>query len=278
MRNFLTIWILLFASIGAHAATPSFPLLNQANLDDVLREFSSNSTYTSASPPRSFGKRILPLVGFEVGIVGGVTKSPAIDNLVAGTDVKYLPHAGILMAGSFPLGLAAEFLFIPEKTVSDVTIKTFGFAAKWTVTDVFWQWLPVNLAARFHIMSSDLSYSQTINNSSTNNIEVDGSIIVEADTFGFNVSAGYPLGTVVEPYLGVGFVSATGALQVDATGTATVLGNDVSLSQTDRAEVDNSSLHVFGGVQFHLFVMNIGFEAARTLAATSYTVKVSFEF
>ncbi len=261
----------------AQAATFNFDsTLNLGDFNAVMEEFSSNFTNSSVSPPSTFGKKVLPDFGFQVGVIGGITKSPAINSLVSTEDIDLIPHAGILVAATGPYGITLDGLIVPSIDISDVQMDIYGFGAKWTITDVFWEWLPITLATRFHYNSTEVKYSQTINNASTANTDVTANVTVGNTVWGLNASAGYPLLGFMEPYIGVGYAKGDGDLTIDAAGGATFLGTDITATNT--AEVSNSSIHFFAGLEFHFFIMNLGLEYNRVFDHNRFSGKFSFEF
>lgn len=278
-RITLSLALLLFSFSAniSRAATFNFDsVLSLGDFNAVMEEFSANFLNSTVSPPSTFGKKILPEFGFQVGVVGGITKSPAIDRLVSTEKLDKIPHAGILAAVTGPYGITLDGLFVPSIDISDVSMDIYGFGAKWTITEVFWEWLPISLAARFHYNSTEVKYSQTINNSSTGNTPVAASVTVGNDVWGFNVAAGYPLWGFFEPYLGIGYANGNGDLTINAAGGATFLGTDITATNT--AEVSNSSFHFFTGMQLHFLIMNLGVEYNRVFNHNRYTAKFSFDF
>lgn len=266
-------------STQAQAASFNFQTeLNLADFNNVMEEFSSNFTNSTVSPPSTFGKKILPEVGFQIGIVGGVTKSPEIDRLVQSDSISYIPHAGILVGVSGPYGITLDGLFVPSIDVSDVDMEIYGFGAKWTITDVFWEWLPITLATRFHYNSTEVTYSQTINNASTGNVPVNATVSIGNTVWGWNVAAGYPLAGFFEPYIGLGFADGNGDLTITASGNATFLGQDVAVTGQNSAEANFTSFHMFAGMEFHFFIFNLGLEYNRVFDHNRFSTKFSFEF
>lgn len=267
----------LILSTQTQAATFSFDsVLDLGDFEAVMKEFSTNFLNSSVTPPSTFGKKIIPMFSFQAGLSGGVTKSPEINRLISTEEVTLIPHAGVLFGITGPYGITLDGLFLPSIDIDDVDMNIYGFGAKWTVTNVFWEWLPITLATRAHYNSVKIKYSQTINNESSANIDVDASVAVGNTVWGINAYVGYPLLGFLEPYVGAGFADSEGDLTIEAAGGATFLGKDITISNT--ASVSNTSLHLFAGLGIHLFIMSLGLEYNQVFGNTRYSGKVALEF
>lgn len=283
MKRVITLLTLILFVAGqtAEAAVPTLPnSLSKDSLDKIAKEFSSNFTFTNASPPSVFGKKLLPWLGFEVGLVAGFAKSPELDTLVTTEKIDKIPHVGILTNFSFPYGLALESNWIPKKNIKDVNISYTAFAAKWTVNEVFWEWLPVDIAVRGHWAKATVDYAQTINNSTTGNTDARATIELSDKVWGFNASVGYGLfDDLIEPYVGVGFLRGIGEARIIASSpTITILTGLGFTGNQQSADSKHSSAQFFGGVQFNLLVVNLAAEAMRAFGTNNYTAKFSFDF
>jgi opacity protein-like surface antigen len=146
------------------------------------------------------------------------------------------------------------------------------------VTDSFWEWIPVDIAVRAHWARASLDISQTINNSSTANQNVNAKIEVDNTVWGMNASVGHTFFGVIEPYAGFGFLKAKGEAKVVGTTNATIFVGTGFSGLTTSASSSPSSVALFGGIQFHLFVVNISAEAMRAFGTNNYTAKFSFDF
>ena len=280
MKRFVAIFVFcIFTANSANAAVPTLPTISQAQLDNIVKEFSANFTYTNASPPSVFGKKILPWLGFEFGLVAGITKSPELDTIVTTEKIGEIPHVGIFTGFSFPYGLAFETLLIPKTKIKDVNINYTGLAGKWTVTDVFWEWLPIDIAVKSHWAKATVSYGQTINNASTGNVPVNANIELSNAIYGGNASVGYDIAGIglAEVYAGVGFLMGKGQAKVLAS-TGTIFAGLGFTGTEQSASSSPSSAQIFGGLQINLFVVNLSAEAMRAFGTNNYTGKFSFDF
>lgn len=258
-------------------AVPTLPSLSFGDLENISKEFSSNFTYTSVTPPSSFGKKFLPWLGFEIGAVAGMTKSSSLQTLTGSSQFQYLPHFGILTALSFDYGIAVESVLVPKTTIQGVSTSYTGLAAKWTITDAFFEWLPVSIAVKGHWAKAALDYGQNISNSTTLNQTVNAKIHLENTVWGLNGAVGYKILEEIEPYAGVGFLFGNAEASVSGTSGTLFTGSGFNGVQQTASSKPNS-VQLFGGVQFHLLAINISAEAMRAFATNNYSAKFSFAF
>lgn len=274
MKYLFLIAALLGLSQEAGAAIPRLPDLSQQNLDKIAKEISANNTYTNASAPKTFGKRLHPDLGFQIGVVGGLTKVPDLDTLVSTENIPTLPHAGVHLGVSFPYGLMLESNFLPTTKISDVNISYFSLAGRWVITDTFWEWLPFHWGVLAHYGKSTLNYNQTVNNSSTSNTNLTAKIDITNSIWGLNTSVGYSFFDMIEPYAGIGFLIGNATVAASGSATVTVF----SFTSAQSASSKPSSVQLFGGVQFDLFIVKLGVEAMRAFGTNNYSANFSFNF
>lgn len=255
---------------SAHAAGPALDNLTQADFDNAIREMAGNSGYHSATGAGTLGS----IFGIEVGVVAGVTTTPEINTLSkridASSDVGRLPHAAILAGVSVPLGFTFEGLFMPALTISGVKYQQMGLSAKWTASEALV--LPFNLAGRVFITRNEISFEQTINNSSTGNVPVTGTVAQENSQMGFQILASPSL-PMVEPYVGFGFINANGKLKVSGTS-----GTVFAFTSAQSAESSPTSTQFLLGVNVNLLLINFGVEFSRAFSTDSYNAKIGFRF
>ena len=103
-----------------------------------------------------------------------------------------------------PFGITGEVGIIPNQTVSGIKVNTLNFGLKWTVTEVFLSDLPFSLAGKVAFTSSNVDFSQTVSGT-----QVDYSFKDKSTTALALISKNF---AIVEPYAGVGMVSANGDL------------------------------------------------------------------
>lgn len=250
-------------SLNSQASTPQFPTLSQGDFDNVIREMSANGLLHTVTPPSSYGS----IFGFELGLVGGATRTPDIDALVkqasADAETKYLPHAGLLGAVSIPFGITGEALLVPKTEVSGVKYQQYALALKWNA-DTLLPVSPVNIALRGFLSKTEMSFDQTLSGVNST-IKYDGTVT------GLHVFVSPKLIPVIEPYAGIGFVSATGKLNASA-------GNLFNFTASQEAESSPTSTHIIIGADVRLLLIGFGLEYNRAFGTDSYTGKLSLKF
>lgn len=281
-RNLQRIAVLTAALLPAfaNAETPTLSNITAGDFDKIVEEFSANFNYTSVTPASSLGG----LWGFEIGVVGGMTKAPELYRLVKNADpnTKFkdkLPHGGALLRVGLPLGLTAEAVIFPNTTISRLKMKQYGGAVQWTVTDVFFTDLPVTIAAKGYYTQTGLEYSQNVTERTTNTT-VAATIDFEDSIYGAQAFVSKKF-LVFEPYLGFGFAKANGELDVRANITsiapqfaifAAGFGNGRSASSNPSTSV------LTAGLDVKLLFIALGAEFQRSFGKSSYTGRLSFRF
>ncbi|MCO5142892.1 MAG: hypothetical protein M9962_07370 [Oligoflexia bacterium] len=263
-------------SSSAFSATPTFDNITAADYAKIVKEMSANFTYSTVTPASSLGH----LWGFEIGAVGGLTKTPEILNIVKRADPNTklkdkFPHAGAIARLTVPFGITAEALIFPKITVSDLSIKQFGGAAMWTITDLFLTELPVTLGTKVFFNKAQFSYSQTINNASTGNVPVAANISYDNTVFGLQAMVSKKL-LVFEPYINFGWVKSKGDLGISAAVPATIFST--SFTTGNSATSKPSSVLIAGGVDVQLLFFSLGAEYLRSFGKNSFTGRLSFRF
>lgn len=279
-RSFSRLYILMVAaalsvamilSAPAQAAGPAFNELTQGDFDNAIRELSGNATYHSVTGASSLGA----LFGVEVGLVAGLTSTPEIDKLSKQADpnasVSQLPHASLLAAVSVPMGFTIEALLFPSISVGEVKYQQFGGSVKWTSGDVLM--LPFNLAARAFFTKNEMSFGQTLNNTSTGPVPVAVDVKQENSQYGLQILASPNL-PFIEPYIGIGTVSAKGSLAVSGATTGTIF----NFTSAQKAESSPTSTQFILGVNANLLLLNLGLEYNRVFSTDSYNFKLGFKF
>ncbi len=270
-------WI---AALAVLSTTPAFAAdldLNNINLADyeaVVKEFSSNSQYTTVTPASSLGG----LWGFEFGVTGGISDAKDTEALVkrnnASTNFKpNFYHAGALARLGLPMGFTLEGLYIPKTTISSVKMGRWGLGVQWTLTDVVLEDFPVNVAVKGYYTKTTLNYGQTINNATTSNIAVPATIDLDNSLYGFQTLVSYKI-FILEPYVGLGWTKAKGVLTVDATVATAALSANLGRSATSTP----SSAQLLAGLDLRLAFFSLGAEWERAFSKNSYTGRVSFRF
>lgn len=252
---------------SAQAASISFTNMTREDFDRIVKEFSANSQFTTVSPASSLGQTW----GLEFGVVGGLTDTPDIQEIVKRADptVKDLdrfPHASAIAILSVPYGITAEAGFVPKITQDNVNYSQFGGALKWTMTDVVLTELPVTIAPRFFYTNTSLDFQQTISS-----IPVDVSF--DNKLYGGSLMFSKKL-LVFEPYIAGGYVKANA--DISAVGSATFF--NTSFTSTQGASSTQDSFFYTAGLNIQLAFFVLGAEFNRAFEKNSGTAKLSFRF
>ncbi len=269
----------VLAPVASSAATFTLDNINLSDFDSLVNEFSANSQYTSVAPASSLG-----MWGFEVGVVGGMTKAPDTKALVSrngGGSFPDLYHAGGLFRLGVPFGITAEGMFLPKIKVSSVKLGRWAIAAQWTMTDNVLDFIketvPLNIAIKGYYTKTTLDYSQTITNASTANVPVNANIDFGNSLYGFQALTSYKI-LVFEPFVGIGWTKAKGKLNIDAAGSVTILNTSVFGTAAKSAESSPSSAQILAGTDVQLAFFSLGAEWERAFGKNSYTGRLSFRF
>lgn len=271
MKKFFAVMLAL-AALPAFSASIELPdSLTSQQIEDVSTEFASNFSHTVVAAPETEG-----LWGVEVGLVGGKSKSPELADLVDdagedGSDFESLYHAGAFARAHFPFDLFVELSVLPERDISEVTIKNTTFGLGWNAGEFFT--LPLDIAIGVNFSSSKISYEQEINNASTGNIPVNSEIDFDAKTrvayLGFSKNFLF-----VTPYFKIGTAKMEADVDVAASGT-----NGTIFASGDQSEsVSNSGGYYALGVNLQLLLLRFGIEASKTIDVGRVSGKLSLAF
>lgn len=248
------------------ANAASFTSLTQDDYDKITKEFSSNFVHNSVSGASSLGS----VFGIETSLVAGQTGSPNIDAIVkrsgSSSGLSSLYSGGLLLAVSVPLGFTGEVVYFPKSTVSDASFQTTSLALKWTASESLLV-LPINLAFRGLYTNSEFSFNQTLSGANatvTNKNTVSGLQILVSPKLPF-----------VEPYVGIGMLSASNSLSVAGT-TGTIF--DTTLTTSQSSDNKASSTQLIAGVNAKLLLFSLGAEYSKAFDASRLGVKFGFAF
>ncbi len=266
--------ILLFT--GNTSAAVSMVNVDQVDVDGIAKEFSANFLHIPVTPPHPLGQ----IFGLEIGIVAGITKSPYLNNLIQEADntaneLTDIAHANVLGSISLPYGITGELLILPALNASGLSLSNTSFGFKWTFSELMKS--PIDLAMRLHLATNEISFEQTINNSSSGNIPVKAVVAWDTRIYGIDFMIGKDM-TLIEPFFGMGFAKSKTDISIEASGTATIFDSSLTVKDNQGAESDNSSIHFFAGVQLDLPLLNIAAQYDRVFGTNSYTGKFSLSF
>lgn len=259
------LWLLVFGTFSTSwASGPALTNLSTSDLESIGREFSSNFSHASVMGAEPLGD----IFGFEVSLVAGQNASPEIDKLAkkaGSTGLDKLYHAGILLGVSVPFGITGEIVATPKTTAGDVSFSQTSVAVKWTATKEVLAVLPFNLAIRAFSTNSSLDFNQTVSGVSStveNKNKVTG--------YQFLISPDLP---AIEPYLGVGFLSAKNTI---STTVGSIFLPSVTAGQS--YETSLNSTQTLLGVNAYLMFFSLGLEYAKAFDSDRYTAKLGFYF
>lgn len=252
------------------SADPSFSNLSQTDYDNIVRDLSANGAFHSVTPPSSMGQ----ILGIEVGLAAGITKTPHIDELVrrnGGDGMDMFPHAGLLGVLSTPLGFTGEVVFVPKIEASGVKYSTAGFAVKWVPTDKALPLLPINIAVRAFYSKNSVSYSQTVTDVQSG-ITADSEVDYTGNVYGAQLLVSPKLIPILEPYIGVGQLKGEGRMHI--AGNSSFFNFTDSQSATSFAD----TTQFLAGLDVRLLLIGLGVEYSRAFKTESVTAKLSFKF
>jgi len=250
-------------SSNAHAgAAPALTNLDANQTSAVLKTFGTNFAFKPIESASDFGKNW----GLSAGIGGGITSGTAITDAIPGVDASAIPNANLIFGLQGPLGLGLELGLLPSVKFSGLTFNTFGADVKWNIGSGLGRLLPIDVAARLMYSTTSLSYTETI-------ASLTDTISISTHAVGFNVSASKKL-FIIEPYVGLGFMSQSGTLS--NTGTITLFNS--SLTSGSSYDSSNSGLWTFVGLQWKLLILNLTAEYDNIMGIGSGSLKASLKF
>lgn len=241
-------------------ADPAFDNIDSNDMTEITKGMGANFAHNSLMGASKMGT----LFGFQVGVTAAQTSVPKIDDIAkenAGAELPNLYNAGIMGAVGVPFGISVEAVLIPKTTAGDAEVQSTSLGVKWNINEIV-PVLPVNVALRGFYSTAELSFDQTtpVNTTVKNETKVTG--------FQLLVSPMFP---VLEPYAGIGYVSADNEL----TGTG-VFDNTYTVSNS--ASKKESGTQFLLGVEANLAIMKLGAEYSRTLDNNRIGIKVAFGF
>ncbi len=259
-----TLVIALF-TVGAQAQNISLQQIDDEDFKNIVKDFSAVFNHTTVSGASSLGT----IFGFELGLVGGITRTGRIDALAdeGGTDQNAgkIPHGELIGIITVPAGITIEAGFIPKVGSDEFKFNTFTGAVKWTPTDVFLDW-PLSVAIKAHLTKTKATFNQTIATIPTK-FDYDNTIT------GFTLLASKNF-VLVEPYFGIQMLSAKG--DMDVTGSPTVF--DPAYTTGTSASAKASTTGFLLGCELKLLIVKLGAEYQNLFGTSRYTGKLSFYF
>ncbi len=269
MKKFIPL-VFSFISFSTWSAAPEIDQLSKSDLEKVGNEFAVNFSHTAVAAPETDG-----LWGVEVGMVAGSTGSPKLKKLVDeagedGSDFKNIYHAGLMARAHFPLELFAEASVLPSREISDVSVENKTFGIGWNAGSYFG--LPLDLAIGANLSSSDVSFEQVINNSSTSNTDVNSEIKLNAKSQVYWVGVSKTL-LFFTPYVKAGVASTETDVKVDAS-----TGDIFAYTDSQKQNVSSSGSYLALGANIEFFLIRLGFEISQTAGVGRGSAKLALSF
>ena len=176
-------------------------------------------------------------------------------------DNKTLPATAV--AYDIATGFGLVRLLLPLRGVTPVRdgfvwgriLSRFG--------DVFGR--PVNIAARGFMAKSMLSFDQTVSGTPT-------TMSNDTSVQGLQLLASPKLIPIIEPYVGVGQLTATGTLSSSAPVPI------FSFTNASSASSSFGTTQLLAGLDIHALFFGLGLEWSRAFNTDSYTAKLSVKF
>ncbi len=264
--------LLAVLSFSAFAEDLELDNLTKSDLEKVGNEFAVNFSHTAVAAPETDG-----LWGVEVGVIGGVTGSPKLKKVVDATggdgkDFKSLYHAGVMARAHVPFDIFLEATVLPEREISDVEVAAKSIGLGWNAGSFFG--LPLDLAIGANMSASDISFSQTINNTSTGNTDVDSDITLDSTTRVLWVGASKTF-LFATPYVKVGTAHTESEVKVDTNGGN---GTIFAFTNKQKEDVQTNGGFLVAGVNVQLAFFKLGFEWGQTANVRRASGKISLDF
>lgn len=271
MKRFVPL-LLIALSFPAFAEDLELDNLSKSDIRKIGNEFAVNFSHTAVAAPETDG-----LWGVEVGVVGGATGSPDLKDAVndaggKGSDFKSLYHAGLMARAHFPFDLFVEMSLLPERKISEVEVKSRSLGLGWNAGAFFG--LPLDLAIGANVSSSEVSFGQTINNSSTGNTDVDSDISLDSKTRVFWIGASKTF-LFVTPYVKLGTAHSESTVKVDTSfGSGTIFADTTKQKQ----DVSTNGGFFVAGANLQFAFFKLGFEFGQTNGVRRASGKISLDF
>lgn len=258
-----SIFVLISLFAMSAWADPKLTNVTSKDFEEISKDMSANFVHNSMLGASKMGS----IFGFEVGVVAAQTQSSRTNDIVkrnAGAELPNLYNAGVVGAVGIPFGIAFEAVLFPKMTFSGASLNSTSLGLKWNINDVV-PVLPINVALRGVYSTSALNFSQDTSGVATsveNKNTVSGVQLLIS-----------PMFPILEPYAGVGMLSASNELSV--TGT-TIFDPSFSSSMSEKKTLSGTQLLV--GLNASLALLKIGVEYSSAFDTSRYGVKLAVGF
>lgn len=262
IRHAVAALSVLVFGLSAHAQSIPLNNLTSDDLNKVVGDFSANFLHTSVSGASALGH----VFGFEVGVVGGQTNTPHLGQVAMqasnGADAGKLPNGELLGMLTIPLGFTGELGLIPKVGSSGFRFGAVNGAVKWTLTELVP--MPVSLAAKLSFTDDNVAFDQTVSG-----VPISYTYTNKSTALTALISKDL---VIVEPYFGLGYVSATGTLSADSPIYNSSVTSGMSATAT------RTGVLWMVGAEVKLLVLKLGAEYSNLFSTSRVDGKVSFFF
>jgi len=257
----LSILSLAFAFSSNAIANLGFTNLTEAQSKDITRDLAANFSHRSVTGASSLGS----LFGFEAVLVAGSTGSARLSDLstaAGGGELRNIATVGALVGISIPFGFTFEYLALPSVNTNGANFSGNSLGVKWLMNEVI-PVLPVNLALRLNNSSSEFGFSQNLGGGFSGDFRNE----TKVQEISLYFSPKLP---VVEPYVGLGLVSATGAMTFSGSSSMFGLSNSRSVAI--------SGTKMVAGLSIQLPLFSLGVEYQSLFGTSGYGGKLGISF
>lgn len=263
----ITLLVLLAAMVSFTSrafadANPKLTDLTLPQVDEVFKTFGAALSFRALEPASSYGK----IWGVSGGVIGGVVNAKGIkDNIPGAGNINWIPTGDIFVGAQAPLGLAFEGGFIPSISIGSAKLQKYGGNVRWTVNEVFFTDLPLDVAVRAGYNTAKVSYDQTISG------------VLDKITYKSKQYSGQLMGSkkfwIFEPYLGLGLIKQSADL--GNSGTTTLFNTTVSLANS--ISKDYTTFWFSGGFQMRVLFMTLSGQFDSMFGTQVYSAKLGFK-
>ena len=256
-------WLLVVIFPLSALAEPQFLNLDEEDMKVITKGMGANFVHNSMLGASKMGT----IFGFQVALVAAQTETPKMHDLAKeqGGELKNLYNAGLMGAVGIPFGIAFEAVIMPTYKSDEANLKSNSFGLKWNINDVI-PILPVNLALRGVMSDAEFTFSQTVGG---NTARIKNTTTTSGIQLLFS-----PQLPLVEPYVGVGMISAKNKLEY--TGAGQIFQPSYTTAREKSETV--SDTQVLAGVDVNLLLLKIGLEYSKAFDNSRVGFKLGFGF
>jgi hypothetical protein len=240
---------------NVYASIPGFQNLTQAQLEDVLLDFSSAMAPTTVSGAGDLGN----IFGFEFGVVGGTSDAPGIAAVDGdGDPTDEMPGGALYGQMSFPMGIGVEALLVPVD-LGDFVYDYKSYALYWSFGKLMGWGVDAKIKMAF--TDSNIKFTQTLP------IASEVTYFHKSTLTTFTLSKDF---VVFTPYVGVGAITGDSRL----FATVSVLQS----AAQDSGNISENDTFFYGGFELDLVFLKLGTEVSNPYGNQKVSFKAAFSF